>query len=341
MATTPIHFCSVLSESKRIINAHSRHFLALSVLFLLPLSFSLTVYPALHRLFDQSTMNNTLALLVYVPPHPLRDPPAISTETIVFPLLYILSVLFFCLWAVGSITYSVFQGFYGRPVKLVSAIKSGFASFLPLWITTIVSGVIVSGIFLIFGLFLFLVNKGAELVGFQIIYSSPYFIGFSMVLLCALVLVLVCLQLNWCLVSVVTVVESTWGFQPLKRSTSLIKGMRKVALSLFLFFGFASGLLLWSSSVSAVNLGVADDRWWTSWAFVVHIVVTSAFLMLLMLYNIAANTVLYMHCKAIHGELAGEIAEEFAREYVHLPFEDDISWCAYICMHKCRSWSPN
>jgi len=56
--------------------------------------------------------------------------------------------------------------------------------------------------------------------------------------------------------------------------------------------------------------------------FVVQIVVTSTSLMLLLLYYAAANTVLYMYCKAFHGELAAEIAEEFAREYVSLPFDD-------------------
>nr|VDD25926.1 unnamed protein product [Brassica oleracea] len=40
----------VLTESKRIINAHSRHFLALSLVFLLPISFSVTVYPSISRL---------------------------------------------------------------------------------------------------------------------------------------------------------------------------------------------------------------------------------------------------------------------------------------------------
>ncbi|KAJ0096186.1 hypothetical protein Patl1_16769 [Pistacia atlantica] len=44
--------------------------------------------------------------------------------------------------------------------------------------------------------------------------------------------------------------------------------------------------------------------------------------MLLFLYNIAANTVLYMYCKAIHGELAMEVAKEFSKEYVSLPFDN-------------------
>lgn len=62
---------------------------------------------------------------------------------------------------------------------------------------------------------------------------------------------------------------------------------------------------------------------WKSWEFVLQIVVTSSFLTVLLLYNLAANTVLYMYCKAIHGELAFEIAEEFAREYVCFPFDDE------------------
>ena len=44
--------------------------------------------------------------------------------------------------------------------------------------------------------------------------------------------------------------------------------------------------------------------------------------MSILLYNTAVNTVLYLYCKAIHGELALEIAEEFARGYVSLPFDE-------------------
>nr|VDC91509.1 unnamed protein product [Brassica rapa] len=50
----------VLTESKRIINAHSRHLLALSLLFLLPISFSITVYPSISSLIiNQSSPSHT------------------------------------------------------------------------------------------------------------------------------------------------------------------------------------------------------------------------------------------------------------------------------------------
>ena len=309
---------SVLSESKRIINAHSRHFLALCVIFLLPFSFSLIVYPNLHQLLTDSLSNNSQILLRYTVQH---HQSINQNYSLLFSLVYSFFVLVVALCAVGTITYSVFHGFYGRPVKLISAIKSIFTSFLPLLVTVIVSQIIVSVITLIFGILLLLVVRGIELLGIQIGYSSPYFIGFAAVFLLALLFVLVYLQVHWTLVSVIVVIESSWGLEPLRRSTSLIKGMKRLAFSSLLFFGFLGAILVWSSSVWAMGSYGSDDMW-KNWAFVVQIVVTSTFLMLLLLYNTAANTVLYMYCKAIHGELALEIAEEFAREYVSLPFDD-------------------
>ncbi|CAN6706244.1 unnamed protein product [Malus baccata var. baccata] len=77
------------------------------------------------------------------------------------------------------------------------------------------------------------------------------------------------------------------------------------------------------ADVSALDLK-GDTNGWKSWALVVvQIVVTATFLVMLMLYNAAANTVLYMYCQAVNGELAMEIAEEFAREYASLPFDNE------------------
>ncbi|KAI4314121.1 hypothetical protein L6164_027057 [Bauhinia variegata] len=314
----PLDLWAVLSESKRILNSHSRHFLALSVIFLLPLSFSLIVYPTLQELINDSFTSPTSKILLRFS---FQDQ-LITKNTIFFPLIYSFFVLVFSLCALGTITYSVFHGFYGRPVKLISAMKSLFTSLFPLLITVIVSQIIVSLITLVFGILVYLVIRGIELLGFRFEYSSPYFIGFCAIFVLALLFVLVYLQVNWTLVAVIVVVESSWGLEPLRRSTSLVKGMKGVALSSLLFFGFLAGFLVWISSVSTMAQEGTND-WWKSWAFVVQIVFTSTSLMLLLLYNTAANTVLYMYCKAIHGELALEIAQEFAREYVSLPFDDE------------------
>jgi hypothetical protein len=55
---------------------------------------------------------------------------------------------------------------------------------------------------------------------------------------------------------------------------------------------------------------------------VVKAVAGTAMLALMMLYGMVTNVVLYMHCRALHGELTGEIYNEFADTYVFLPFDD-------------------
>ncbi|KAM0983844.1 hypothetical protein ACFX2C_011331 [Malus domestica] len=317
----PLTVCTVLNESKRIVNAHSCHFLALSVLFLLPLAFSSTVYPTIQNLLADRVPDNSKIFLEISTFDPHQHQPIIPAKTLLIALAFSLFAVVFSLCALGSITYSVFHGFYGRPVKLVSAVKSVVSSFFPLLGTAFISQVLVLLVFVLFGLFVFLVVRGAELMGFEFEYSSPYFIGFLAVVVTALFLVLLHLQVNWTLAGVVVVVESKWGFGSLTRSANLIKGMRWVALRLLIFFGFFVGVLGFCSWVSALDLK-GDTDGWKSWAFVVQIVVTATSLVLLMLYNAAANTVLYMYCKAVNGELAMEIAEEFAGEYVSLPFDN-------------------
>ncbi|EXC20037.1 hypothetical protein L484_015715 [Morus notabilis] len=329
MATAPpqsppsLNLCAILSLSKRIINAHSRHFLALAVLFLLPLSFSFTVFPTLQTLLADHFPNNSQIFISLDdhPHHHHRRQPQIPTKTLLLALAYAVFVFLFSLCAVGSITCSVFHGFFGRPVKLLSAVGSIIASFFPLLFTALIVQIIVAVISVIFALFVFLVISAIRLLGFQIEYSSPYFLGFCGALGIALLLVLVYLQVNWTLVSVIVVVEKSWGFESLRRSAGLIRGIRGTALSLLLFFGLFAALLAWCSSFSAMVLDDVSDGW-RKLEFVVQIVVTSTFLTIVLLYNVAATAVLYMYCKAVHGELAMEIAEEFAREYVCLPFDE-------------------
>ncbi|KAL5553711.1 hypothetical protein UlMin_041112 [Ulmus minor] len=325
MATSPpppLNLCVVLSESKRIINAHSRHFLALSVLFLLPLSFSFIVFPTLQNLLTDPTPNNSKIFINLSDSGPLDDPSIIPTKTLLLALAYGIFTFVFSVCAAGSITYSVFHGFYGRPVKLISAIKSVFSSFFSLSGTVLLANLFLSIIVIILAMFVFLVISLVQLMGFQIETSSPFVIGFFVAIMILFGVVCLHLQVNWILVYVIVVVESRWGLESLRRSVSLIKGLKGVAISLLLFFGFfASVVLFWSSSYSAVDLNINTDGW-KSWGFVVQIVGTSTFLTLVLLYYFAANTVLYMYCKAVHGELAMEIAEEFAREYVSLPFDD-------------------
>ncbi|KAJ4888399.1 Uncharacterized protein Rs2_28147 [Raphanus sativus] len=309
----------VLTESKRIINAHSRHFLALSVLFLLPISFSITVYPSISLLIinQSSPSHTTLSLLrIHQPPNP---------KTVLLLLItYIIFVTVFNLLSIGSITYSIFQGFYGRPVKLISAVKSSFTSFLPLLATLVSSNSIVFAILLILGLAAFSLTRVIiELIVPSLEVDYDYFQALSAVVILIFVAIVTKLYVNWILAWVVVVVESSYGLTPLKRSRCLVKGMESVSLSMIVVFSIAQSSMVWISTVVAASeIGNGGKLWTNVFFFVVQIVITSALLTGLMLYNLAGTTVMYMYCKAVQGELAWEIAEEFAREYVSLPFDD-------------------
>ncbi|KAG5240165.1 Transmembrane protein [Salix suchowensis] len=319
---SPANLCSVLSESHRIIKAHSRHFLALSVLFILPPSFFLSVYPTIQNIISQFSSRGSKTLLSRTF---FQDDPSylFTTDIMILSLLFSLLTSTFSLFAQASITYSVIHGFYGRPVRLWSSIKSAFTSFFPLLITGSFVVIILLGVLILFALFLFFGINGIQLLGFEISVSSPYFIVFSVILGVVLVFVLLHLELKWLLAPVIVVAESSWGLESMRRSDYLMKRMKGVALSMLLFFGFFSGLLVITISFPGEGLHIGNiDSPWKIWPFVVRIVVTSALPMVLQLYSIAAFAVLYMDCKAMHGELVLEIVEEFAGAYVSLPFDD-------------------
>ncbi|CAH9096684.1 unnamed protein product [Cuscuta epithymum] len=321
-------FCGVLSESKRIVNAHSRHFLALSVFFLLPLSFSLIVYPTLHdALYHPGSISfYTSKFLVSDPTRKHTDGEA---RFFILPLVYVLFVFLTHLFAVSTVSYSTFHGFYGRPVKLISSFKSLLYSFLPMISTIIVSKLILCSIVLLFGLFGFSVLKGLELLGVGVDYDSNYFYAVAILYAVVVGYVLLSLHVNWILAPVAAVVESRWGYGPLRRSSDLVKGMRGIAFSILLFFNLLIVLLVASCSTFLLQVGVAGGRW--SWAVILQMVISSGLATVLMLQSIAAIVVLFMYCKALHGELPFEIAEEFAGDYVSLPFDEEkLPYVVYV-----------
>ncbi|WZZ36007.1 hypothetical protein YC2023_019408 [Brassica napus] len=243
---------------------------------LAPLPSSLPPLPPPHLLLRHR-------LPLHLPPHHQPIPPPshttfsllkshndIDPKTVLLLLIaYVVFVTVFNLLSIGSITYSVFQGFYGRPVKLISAVKSSFTSFFPLLATLVSSNSIVFLILLILGLASFSLTRVIELI-------VP-------------------------------------GLE--------LYGMESVSLSMIVVFSIAQSSLVWISNVTASDIE-NGGKLWTNAVFVVQIVVTSALLTGLMMYYLAGTTVMYMYCKAVQGKLVWEIAEEFAREFVSLPFDD-------------------
>lgn len=319
MAANSLNLSGVLSETKRIINAHSRHFLALSVLFILPLTFSLVVFPSLSR--SSSPLSHYHRSVSFFST-PVPGIPAVDGSLLLLAALYALFVVFLSLCATASITHSTFHGFYGRPVKFISSIKYVLISFFPLIGTLVISKFILGLIAFGFGGFTVLVYQGFALIGVEFDYHNVYFMGFSALIATLLLIVLIYLKIEWCLWSVIVVVESNWGISALKRSAYLVKGMRGVALAMILLFESLFFFLGLMCPTAVPHAGGFSSRDWISWAFVFQAVVYSGFLTIVMLYGVASTAVLFMYCKALKGELAFEIAEEFAQEYIRLPYDD-------------------
>ncbi|KAG8366399.1 hypothetical protein BUALT_Bualt17G0075600 [Buddleja alternifolia] len=305
----------VLSDTTRIIKAHSRHFLALSMVFLFPISFSTFIYTSLlHPTSIHSYYRRSLYIFSTPNPNPNHSPLLLQ---IIYSLF--VSILYIC--ATASISYSTFHGFYGRPVKFISSLKSILFSFFPLLATVIVMQIIFVLIIFAFIILMLLTYNGLLLIGIEFDYDTVYFLVFVILIVALLVGVLIYLESEWYVSNVVVVLESQWGFSPLRRSSYLVKGMKRVVFCMILLFGVFGAYFSFLCLSSGPKAGILEG--WFNWKVVLKMVLYTCFLTILSLYSVSANTVLFIHCKALHGEFAFEIDhEEFAQEYVSLPRED-------------------
>lgn len=303
----------VLSESCRVVSDHSRHFLALSVLFLLPLSSVLIASPSLLPLLINRRQ--------YLPPQSLLRDDLLSSLSPDHSRTLILAAAAAGLFlpitsaAVAAVTRSVNHGFYGRPVKIFPNLRSLYIPVLHV-LATVLSGLLIFSaivalivslcLLLLFALSILDVESGS---------IPPY--SFAAVVAAVTI---ARFQLEWCLAGVVSVMESSWGFSPLKRSSELIDGMRLAAICVWVFFGAGIGFTLWGFGLWEIPSG---GSWYAVMPVVGKTVLGSALTALLLLYILVTHAALYLYCKAVHGELLGEIVEEFASEYVTLPFDDN------------------
>ncbi|GFQ02045.1 hypothetical protein PHJA_002348400 [Phtheirospermum japonicum] len=311
MSTHSPSLWKILSETWRIITAHTRHYSALSALFLLPISFAAMLYPFISQPASLH-FHHLQSLFTISTPTP-QNPPA-SNSQLLISILYILSAVLFSLCAYPSITYTTFAAFYNKPVEFIPSLKSILVSFFPLLATLFITQIILGLIIIAFGVLMLVAYNGLVMFGLDMDYDTQYFLAFIIVIAVILVMVLIYFQVEWYLSRAVVVLESKWGFAPLKRSSYLVKGTRKVALWMVLLFEAIGGVLLvWYLNVVAKRGGVSKE--WVCVQMVVYVVLTTV----LPLYAMVANTVLFIYCKASRGETADVINEEAGGEYVALP----------------------
>lgn len=274
----------IIESTKNIYKSHPRHFQAISILFLLPITFSLIVFPSFCYLLLR------LRLLVVL-------------------ILYALFLALFFICGVGTTVYSAVQVFDDRSIDVVSSIKSIRNSFFPLLYTFIVSKTIFMAVSLIFILILVFVVRILK-------FDSNHLFFLVVSSLIVLVPILIWLQVNWCLSYVITVVESKKGYETLRRSANLVKGKRWVAFRILMYYVPAIVVM-----VVWCGVFLAKDEQWRSFGGILLAVLGSVFGYILMNQYIVANVVLYMHCKELNDEKSS--SGTAAGEYVSLPFEEE------------------
>ncbi|MCE2055926.1 hypothetical protein HAX54_043750 [Datura stramonium] len=286
-----------------IMRSHSLHFYALSSLFLFPIFFILVVYPSFHLALFHPDYDFTIF-----------DQLSLSSFEIVSLIMFTLSLALFFLCSVAAITHSAVQAFHDRPINFISSIKSIKNSFFPLLSTLIVSLTIFISIALALALFLLFLPQILRNLGLIELNNDSNHFWFSLILV--LVPVLLWLQVNWSLAYAIAAVESKYGFETLRRSAYLVKGMRWVAFWTHLFYGLVIGAMVIGTNVVFVLLGAAKGNNWRSFSVTSQIVQCTVLGALGMNQFLVLNVVLYMYCKDLNGE-------KLHFEYLSLPLEDD------------------
>ncbi|KAL7091336.1 hypothetical protein ACP275_12G099100 [Erythranthe tilingii] len=287
----------ILSETWRITTAQPRHYAALSILFVLPVTFSPVIYPFLLRTISVSI-----------------------TQTIVQIIVYYLLVLLLGLLAAVSITYATFRGFCGKPARLISSLRSILVSFLPLLGTKLVCLVFL--VWAIGGLLIAAYNVLLIILllsGFEKDYCDRY-LPVSVFTISVVLVATTYIVWGWCLMAAVVVVESQWGLAALGRCWDLTKGVRCISFSMVIFFGVLSVILSMWCSVLVIDA----SRNGVSCLVVVQMIVCVGLWTVLSVYSTAASTVLFVHCKAFHGEDTAAfpiVDEELGPEYAPLTLD--------------------
>lgn len=153
-----------------------------------------------------------------------------------------------------------------------------------------------------------LLFTGLRIVGLEVSYNSFYFWGLLILLVLLLVPIILWLHINWSLAYVIVVVESKWGYEALRRSGQLVKGMRRVASSILLLYGLVFWLIVVTNSLWLGMVGA--NNWVSMWTLAFQVVYTSSLATQLTLHSLAANVVLYIYCKSLQEKVVlVEIAE--------------------------------
>ncbi|XP_076909534.1 uncharacterized protein LOC143566833 [Bidens hawaiensis] len=297
-------FFGIFKESYKIIISWRKIFTQITLTLILPLTFVFLAHLKISNSLFQD-IEHTEHQKQYTRPGTKRFSNVSDTLSsewitfIIFEVAYIAIFLILSLLSTAAVVYTIASVYTGRELtfkKVMSVVPKPF----------------------------FVYNFLAILFMFISIFLVPYPFGTILVYVFLIIYIIgsVYLTVCWQLASVVSVLESSYGFQVMTNSKNLIKGNQIVAFSVSISLSLSFFVIKFVFDLLVVHGSSLD-----AWKRVGFGALCSILLLLGFLFGLVVHTVLYLVCKSYHhenidkGDLSNHL-ESYLGEYEPLGGKD-------------------
>ncbi|XP_076901328.1 uncharacterized protein LOC143555705 [Bidens hawaiensis] len=313
-----LDFFGIFKESYKIIISWRQIFTQITLTLILPLTIIFLAHLEISNSLFQD-IEHTEHQKQYTRPGTKRYSNISDTLSyewitfILFEVAYIAVFLILSLLSTAAVVYTIAFVYTGRELtfkKVMSVVPR-------VWKKLIVT------LLCIFVAF-FVYNFLAMLIMFISIFLVPYPFGTILVYILLIIYTIgsVYMTVCWQLASVVSVLESSYGFQAMTKSKNLIKGNQIVAFSVSILLSLSFFVIKFIFDLLVVQASSLDV-----WKRVGLGALCSILLLFGFLFGLVVHTVLYLVCKSYHhenidkGDLSNHL-ESYLGEYEPLSGKD-------------------
>ncbi|KAD5507579.1 hypothetical protein R6Q59_031624 [Mikania micrantha] len=312
-------FIGIFKESYKIIFSWRKIFSQITITLILPLTFIFLSHLEILNLLFRDIRHTEFEKEVTRPGtkryNNLSD--TLSSELItlwLFKIAYFTIFLILSLLSIAAVVYTIASIYTGRELtfkKVISVVpkvwKRLMVTFLCMFLAFFVYNLLALFVFVICFVILPYNTFGAIIIYVVVII---YLMGY------------VYMAVIWLLASVVSVLESSYGFKAMTKSKDLIKGNRVVAISIFVLLYLSFALIQFLFEALVVHGSSL-----ATWKRLGFGVLCFVLLLTFFLFGLVIETILYLICKSYHhenidkGDLSNHL-ESYLGEYEPLNGKD-------------------
>lgn len=208
----------------------------------------------------------------------------LSFEVVYFTVFLILSLI-----STAAVVYTIASAYTSRDLsfkKVMSVVPKVWKRLMVTFLCMFAAFFVYNFLAFIVMVF-FLVVLPYNIFGVIVLYVllSIYIMGF------------IYMTVIWQLASVVSVLESSYGFKAMTKSKDLIKGNRGVSISIFFILNMSFFLIK-----ILFDLLVVHGGFMKAWKRIGFGILSSLLLLTLFLFGLVIQTIIYLVCKSYHHE---------------------------------------